>query len=594
MKVSTFGFIVCAVLVLCCSLADSVHASSPVVSAELRWKDAPNSSPPYNATSPEEGCKDIEVGNFYQGWKFDKFIPGQPNSYGTVMSGTCKDTDGDTFAVISRCRKVKADGSVSYSYWRCPPPPLLSCPVDVGNPTDVLTGIKSEYATDWTSSKDGRFRLQRNYRSNIDHLRTLIPGTSYSGAPEFAGLWRFEFAEVVAWDWDYERYVYMPSNGQRIHFDYDRDGSGNGVPEQVGHSYSLNRINRHNIWIESGDGRRDYYKHRRRGSLKFNTEHFQLKRVQFSDGYEIEITHTSPGRVKSLKDNKGQYASFTYVNNAVSNSSELMLKYVDIDVDYNGSTLDADYRIEYLYDPNSFFADVPLLAEVRFTDIAANTTETTTKYVYDANTYPPLLTNIKDGRLDDTGSEFNYSMFAYHDPKQANQAEVSSSEHFGGADGYTFGVNDGTTSSATNALGRTTNYTIAEISDRLRLAQLDGVATTNCLPAGKSFDYTPGTGEPEGYLYSKVEKNGSVTNYTRNARGLVLTKTEDANGTSPRVTTYTWHSTLRLPLTRSTSEMIETFTYNVTTDGEVQLATYSQIDNYRRQPQLWPDPHMDL
>ncbi|MEQ6205020.1 hypothetical protein ABMC88_18440, partial [Sulfitobacter sp. HNIBRBA2951] len=60
----------------------------------------------------------------------------------------------------------------------------------------------------------------------------------------------------------------------------------------------------------------------------------------------------------------------------------------------------------------------------------------------------------------------------------------------------------------------------------------------------------------------------------RNDRGLALTKTEDADGLSPRVTSYTWHADLRLPLSRTTSEMQETFTYDV--DG--LLTGYSQTD----------------
>lgn len=131
----------------------------------------------------------------------------------------------------------------------------------------------------------------------------------------------------------------------------------------------------------------------------------------------------------------------------------------------------------------------------------------------------------------------------------------------------------------TNPLGKETEYKYDLIGDIKRISQVDGIATASCLATTQSLDYTPnalpgGGTAPEGYIYERTLRNGSVTEYERDERGLILTKTEDANGASPRVTTYTWDATYRLPMTRTTTEMEEIFTY----DGDGQITSYAQKD----------------
>jgi hypothetical protein len=134
-------------------------------------------------------------------------------------------------------------------------------------------------------------------------------------------------------------------------------------------------------------------------------------------------------------------------------------------------------------------------------------------YNYDTTSFPPKLVEVFDGRTNAAGNTFPYITIAYR--SAAPVAKVESVTHLGGADGFSF-----TNTSATNALGRTTNFGFTKVEDANKLTSFDGVATANCLPVNKSISYTPGAGEPEGYIYSKVEKNGSVINYTRDARGL--------------------------------------------------------------------------
>ena len=81
-------------------------------------------------------------------------------------------------------------------------------------------------------------------------------------------------------------------------------------------------------------------------------------------------------------------------------------------------------------------------------------------------------------------------------------------------------------------------------------------------------------------MTERIERNGSKTTFTRDARGLIVTMTENATGASPRVTSYTWHATYRLPLTRVTPGLTETFTY----DANALLLTYSQTDTKAGSP----------
>ena len=90
--------------------------------------------------------------------------------------------------------------------------------------------------------------------------------------------------------------------------------------------------------------------------------------------------------------------------------------------------------------------------------------------------------------------------------------------------------------------------------------------------------------DDDGRLIERAERNGARTVTTRDSYGRILTRTEDADGIAPRVTTYTWLNAYnsRTPLTRTTSELSETFTY----DTEGLLLSYTQADILAGSPNL--------
>ncbi|MHA3915842.1 hypothetical protein [Halovulum sp. GXIMD14793] len=201
----------------------------------------------------------------------------------------------------------------------------------------------------------------------------------------------------------------------------------------------------------------------------------------------------------------------------------------------------------------------------------AQTSEKIWVYSYDptgTSSFPKLI-GISDGRLDGNGVPFDYATFAW------DGAKAIRSEHFGGAERTSLSYTSDTTTQITNSLGKQSVVTFEEVEGRKRPISVEGIATPNCLGTTKSIDYTPNDAQaPQGMVYSRTHRNGTVTTYERDARGLIEKMTEDAGGADERVTTYTWHATLRLPLTRETSQMRETFTY----DADGTMLTYTQED----------------
>ena len=298
----------------------------------------------------------------------------------------------------------------------------------------------------------------------------------------------------------------MAYDGKGYQFEDDRDvATGYYAPIDKGHPVRLHYLSDSWRAIDDGSGGLRHFK--RTGGV------YRLTGIYAADGYKIDLELDNRGRVEQVHDNKGQVAIFTY--ETANETDTQVLTSIEIDVDhpstpYDANLFDPEYRLDYTYNENTYMPMRLLLAKVEFTDIANETTETTAEYAYNVEgVFPPQLTEVRDGRVDGNGNTFPYATFSYRPDGQLGISKVLSSSHVGGADGYTF-----TDTSATNALGHTTVYEFADVNGQSRITNVDGVATPNCLATTKSLDYTPGADEPEGYIYSRTEKNGSVTNYT--------------------------------------------------------------------------------
>ncbi|MDO6591948.1 hypothetical protein DS901_02640 [Loktanella sp. D2R18] len=173
---------------------------------------------------------------------------------------------------------------------------------------------------------------------------------------------------------------------------------------------------------------------------------------------------------------------------------------------------------------------------------------------------------------------YDYATFAY----DTATSRAISTTHFAGADLHQIGLPvdtvDGYSVTTTNPLGKETVYSFEEIAGQDRLVSVEGISTVSCLGSNSTATY-----DTNGRKLETIERNGARTVLTRDAAGRILTRTEDADGINPRVTTYTWPaSDLRKPLTRTTSELSETFTY----DADGLMLTYSQTDVLVGSPDL--------
>jgi RHS repeat-associated protein len=332
------------------------------------------------------------------------------------------------------------------------------------------------------------------------------------------------------------------------------------------------------LMVDDGRGVTEKYTEIENYSGPYTTDRrLRVVERRWADGYVISIIRDAQNHITSISDNRGQRAEFTWMTQAGSSPQVDVVSSIRIDTNYNGTTLQPDLQIDYAYDFKSAFAYVVFLKSATTTDIATSQVLRKFEYTYNSDIgLPAQLTSIRDGRLNASGA-FDYATFSYGTQTTSTgtgKPIATSTEHAGGVDKFTASMDASGNVTVFNPLGRQTTFGITRLNGRLQITGAQGAAGTDVAATSAAASYTPPAGSPVGYVYSRTERNGSVTNYTRDARGLALTVTENATGTSPRTTTYTWHSTLRLPLTKVTEGLKEEYAY--TTDG--LRTSYSQTD----------------
>ena len=157
-------------------------------------------------------------------------------------------------------------------------------------------------------------------------------------------------------------------------------------------------------------------------------------------------------------------------------------------------------------------------------------------YHYEDANYQGALTGITD----ENGIRF--ATWAYD-----SQGRAISSEHHGNAEkvtlDYTY-VEDSVDPrvTATNPLGKQTTYHFTTIHGVRKVTQVEGHQSTHCAAANKAYTY-----DSDGFVASKTDWLGNLTNYTRDAKGQELTRTEAAGTSDERLFTTEWHPTLNVP-----------------------------------------------
>lgn len=564
---------------------------------EYKWGQPGAPDPGWSDTTSEACSKlglTVVPGLYYYGPYYLK-----DEESNTQYEVTCVDTYGKTSWVRLYC--FRYDGShnlIDSTLGECGPPRCVPCigrasapgtSVGViGNPVEMQSRVKRQRDIDWQSPLDPRFQIARSYRSNGD----LYVGYNANISDlAHAGVWRTEFNDFFHYDNVTDKHIYYRNDGSRFFF--ANDGSYTPIGDSLDISVTYVDLGYYNkrLVVEDGTG----------VVRKFDAQDVwdrPLSEIIWPDGYQITIVRAS-GVISEVHDNRGQKAVYTWSTAAAPGSSRELLSFIEIDTNFQG-TFDPEVRLDYTYAANARHSDVPPIVEVTRTDLATQQSELVDRYDYAIGPigdtgqsgyyFPLLLTSIQDGRLDGTGQPFDYATFTYSMPAIIGTSMprfdyldgvtfrgVESSSHFGGADYYAV-----TGSGFTGPLGRQETHVFAEHSHDMEATSVTGTATQNAAGTSFSNSFTAPSGQPDGYLYEQIGRNGARTVYTRDAEGRVLTKTEDADGT-PRVTSYTWPTSgLRKPLTRTTSELAETFTY----DGDDLLTQYSQEDVLSGSPNL--------
>lgn len=187
----------------------------------------------------------------------------------------------------------------------------------------------------------------------------------------------------------------------------------------------------------------------------------------------------------------------------------------------NGMTDPAGGVYAYSYDANNNLASVTYPGGG------------TRVYHYELAASPHVLTGISD----ENGNRF--ATWGYD-----AQGRAILSEHAGGANRTQIAYNADGTTSVTDALGTTRTYRFKTVLGVAKSAGLDQPAGAGCGPAASQIDY-----DANGNVASRTDFNGVKTTYSYDlARNLETSRTEGAGTPAARTVTTTWHATLRLPV----------------------------------------------
>ena len=252
----------------------------------------------------------------------------------------------------------------------------------------------------------------------------------------------------------------------------------------------------------------------------------QLTSVTTRSGLVTSLTYTS-GNLTTVTGPFAQTLTFTY---DTSNRVATM-------------TVPDTGVFHYAYDPYNN------LSTVTYPDSKKHI------YMYNVLAYPNLLTQI----VDELGNL--YAGWTYDTTGRA-----TSSQRASGAGLMTVSYGTGA-ATATDALGNAHTYALGTFFSLIKPTGVTG----DPFPAagGSAFTY-----DSNGFIASRTDFNGNVTNYVHNAKGEETSRTEAYGTALARTITTTWHATFHLPLTITEPLRTTTFTY----DANGNMLTKSVTD----------------
>jgi len=194
-------------------------------------------------------------------------------------------------------------------------------------------------------------------------------------------------------------------------------------------------------------------------------------------------------------------------------------------------------------------------------------------YVYDNTTFQNLLTGLVD---EDSNV---YASWTYDGTGRA-----LTSQHAGGADLTSIAYTTSTSSTVTDANGNAHSYALTTLFNVVKPTAVTGVPDP--VAGGASFTY-----DANGFIASRTDFNGNVTNYVHNAAGEETSRTEAYGTALARTITTSWDATWHLPDHVYEPNRTTNFTYDASgnmltrsvTDG-TNTRTWTYTYNANGQP----------
>ncbi|MGH6941069.1 DUF6531 domain-containing protein, partial [Hypericibacter sp.] len=274
---------------------------------------------------------------------------------------------------------------------------------------------------------------------------------------------------------------------------------------------------------------------------------FKLTTITQRNGYQQSLTYDGSGSLSTVTDSYSRSLSFTYTGSRLT------------------AMVAADGGVyTYSYD-QSFSAyglvgvDDRLIAVTyptpSATDGGANPTVT---YHYEDLTLPGYLTGITDER------GVRYATWAYN-----SDGRAISSEHAGGADETAVTYNLDGTRTVTNALGQQTIYSYTTVQGVKKLSSIARQASADVPAATESYSY-----DGNGFMVSRTDFAGNVTNYVHNTRGLQTSRVEAYGTADARTIATSWNTGFRAPDSIAEPGKTTSYTY----DGQGRVLTRTETD----------------
>jgi RHS repeat-associated protein len=360
----------------------------------------------------------------------------------------------------------------------------------VADPVSIPSGNMYDIATDFESAGPNILRFYRYYSSYFNGEGTL----GWSWRHNFSGHLEFPNGTTVK---------VHHANGAIL--TYVQSGSS-WVPSDPDITYRLEASGANWKLIRNTD------------TVETYDSTGRLVSIQERSGYAQTLTYNGGGELTTVTDTYGRQLSFTYANGLVQTMTDPDAKV---------------YSFTYgdLYPMPG--GNTPILKSVIYPDGTPGDTNDNPRvsYLYEIANFPGALTGIVDERGNRTAT-FDYD----------STGRAILSEGAGGANRHDIVYNLDGTVTVTSPLGRDEIYSFATHANAPKVTEIAGQATANVPADTKLFTY-----DANGFLASKTDPKGFVTTYTRDARGLELSRTEASGTAQARAIATTWHSGFRLP-----------------------------------------------